>query len=103
DGGGGHDVPGLVGVEAEHPAAAQLVRPVLDDADGEVAVLHGAGQVALLEGRAHEAADRLGHRVAVDEGLRAAADPRDESADLDLARAGRGRGPYYRQSGRAHV
>ena len=53
DGRRGHDVGGLVRVEAEDGAAEQVGGPVLDHADVEVAVLHRPGEVALLERGAH--------------------------------------------------
>ena len=53
DGVGRDDVRRLVRVEAEHGAPQQVGGPVLDDADVEVAVLHRAREVALLERRPH--------------------------------------------------
>ena len=45
--------PGLVRMQAEDRAPAPSRRPVLDFADGAIAVFHGKGKIAFLEGRAH--------------------------------------------------
>ena len=50
---GRHHVGGLVRVQAEDRAAAQLRRSLLHDADVEVAVLDRPGEVPLLERRPH--------------------------------------------------
>ena len=81
-----HDVRRLVGVQAEDGAAEQPARAGLDDADGEVAVLDRAGQLALLERRAHHGVLALGDPAAEHQRLGAAAHPRDQGPHQHLAR-----------------
>ena len=80
-----HDVRRLVGVEAEDGAVAQVVRTRLDHADVEVAVLHRAREVTLLERRAHRGVLALGDAAPEDERLGSAADAGHEGADQHLA------------------
>ena len=78
---GRHDVRRLVWVEAEDGAPAQVWRAVLDQAHVEVAVLDRAGEVAVLEGRAHHVVLARRHVPAEDEALRPPADSRAKRPD----------------------
>ncbi len=60
--------------------------PSLDDADAEVAVLHRAGELPLLEGRSHRRTLRLRHPTGEDQRLGAAADRRAQRAHAHLTR-----------------
>ena len=64
----------LMREQREHRAASQVVGAVLDDADVQVAVLDGSGEVALLERRAHALVLARGNLAAEDDRLGAAAD-----------------------------
>ena len=88
--GDGHDIPVLVGVQAEHASPDPPRLAVLDDPDGEVAVLDRPRQLTHLERRPHPFRDGVGHAAAVHEQLGAAADRRQGRADQGLPRAGRG-------------
>jgi hypothetical protein len=77
-----------VGVQAEDGAPEEGARPLLHDADAEVAVLDRTGELAVLERGAHDAVLTRRHLTAEDEGLGAAADPRDDGPDEDVVRAG---------------
>ena len=70
----------------------ELRRPLLDDADAEVAVLHRRREVTLLVRGAHDGVLVLGHGAAEDDRLGAAAHARVQGAHEHLARAGRGHG-----------
>ena len=84
---GGHDIPGLVRVQAEDCAALKLCRSALDDAHVEVAVLDRSGKVAVLERRAHRGVLARGDAAAEHERFRAAADRRAQRLDEDVVRA----------------
>jgi hypothetical protein len=84
---GRDDVRGLVRVEAEHRAAAQLGRALLDGADAEVAVLHRPWEVALLERRPHHGVLAGRHAAAEHERLGAAADAGAQRPHHDVAHA----------------
>ena len=84
---GRHHVGGLVRVQAEDGAAAQLRRPLLDDADVEVAVLDRPREVALLERRAHRRVLAGRDAAAEHECLGAPAHPRSQRAHEHLVRA----------------
>ena len=73
-GAGRHHVGGLVRVQAEDRAAAQLRRALLDGADVEVAVLDRRREVALLERRPHRGVLARRHAAAEHQRLGAAAD-----------------------------
>ena len=73
-GSGRDDVGGLVRVQAEDRAAAQLRRPLLHGADAQIAVLHRPGEVALLERCAHARVLRRRHAAPEHQRLGAAAD-----------------------------
>jgi hypothetical protein len=73
-GSGRDDVGGLVRVEAEDRAAAQLRRPLLHGTDAQIAVLHRPGEVALLERCAHARVLRRRHAAPEHQRLGAAAD-----------------------------
>ena len=74
------DVGRLVRVQAEHRAAAQLGRPLLDRADAQVAVLERPREVPLLERRPHRGVLVRRHAAPVDKRLGAAADARAHGA-----------------------
>ena len=84
-GAGRHHVGGLVRVQAEDRAAAQLRRALLDGADAQVAVLDRPGEVALLERRAHRGVLARGHAAAEHQRLGAAADAGAQRADHHVA------------------
>ena len=86
-GAGRHDVGRLVRVQAEDGAPAQLGRPVLDDADVQVAVLDRPREVALLERRAHRGVLARRHAAPEHQRLGAAADAGAQRAD-DARRRG---------------
>src|SRR5699024_1071078 len=88
----GDDVPALVWVEAEHQLSVQGWRALFDDADAEVAVLDRAGEVSVLERRAHQRVLLGGDLAAEDQGLGAAADSAAHGADLYVVGARRGQG-----------
>ena len=88
----GDDVCRLVRVQAEDRPSDELRRPLLDDADAEVAVLHRRREVTLLVRGAHDGVLVLGHGAAEDDRLGAAAHARVQGAHEHLARAGRGHG-----------
>jgi hypothetical protein len=76
-----------VGVQAEDGPAEEGARALLHDADAEVAVLDRTGELAVLERGAHDSVLTRRHLAAEDEGLGAAADPRDDGPDEDVVRA----------------
>ena len=79
-----HHVGGLVRVQAEDRAAAQLRRSLLHDADVEVAVLDRTGEVPLLERRPHRGVLARRHAAAEHQRLGAAADARPQGAHHHL-------------------
>ena len=83
--GGRNDVGGLVRVEAEHRPAAQLRRPLLHDADVEVAVLDRPREVPLLEGRPHRGVLVRRHAAPEHQRLGAAAHGRPQGAHHHVA------------------
>jgi hypothetical protein len=80
-----------VRVQAEDRPADEIGRSVFDQADREVPVLHGGGELALLERSTHGDVLALRHAAAEDEGLGAAADPGVQRADDDVGGAGFGK------------
>ena len=83
---GRHHVGGLVRVEAEHRAAAQVGRPFLHGADVQVAVLDRPREVPFLERRPHPRVLVRRHSAAEYERLGAAADPRPYGAYDNVGR-----------------
>ena len=83
---GRHDVRRLVGEQTEDGAPPQLVGTAVDDADVEVAVLHRAGEVALLERRPHHVVLALRDSATEHQSLGAAAHPGPQRAHQHLAR-----------------
>jgi hypothetical protein len=79
-----------VRVEAENGLPDEIGWPVFDEAHREVPVLHGCGELALLERSAHHQVLALRHAAAEDEGLGAAAHPGVRRADDDVGGAGFG-------------
>ncbi|MFC5043923.1 hypothetical protein [Ornithinimicrobium kibberense] len=77
-------------MQAEDAQSDPVRLPVLDDADGEVAVLDRPGQVAYLERRPHPLRDGLGHAAAVHEQLGPPADGGQRRPHQRLARPRRG-------------
>src|SRR5262245_35310368 len=77
---GGRDVARLMRIEAEHAAAGKRARPLLDDADVAVAVLHGPWKLARLEWRAHALVFAARHFAVEDQRFGPAADAGVERA-----------------------
>ena len=100
---GRHHVGGLVRVQAEDRAAAQLRRPLLHGADVEVAVLDRAGEVPLLKRRPHGGVLARRHAAAEHQRLGAAADagPQGAHHHLVAARLGQRDRPDLADAGRA--
>lgn len=84
--GGWHDVGALVRVETEDRAVLEIRRTVLDDADVEVAVLHGAGEVAVLKGCPHRRVLVRRYAAAEDQGLGSTAHPAAQRAHAHVTR-----------------
>ena len=102
--GGRYDVGGLVRVQAEDGAAEQLGRPLLDDADAQIAVLDRSREVALLERRPHRRVLVGRHAAPEHQRLGAAADARAHGAHHHVAAPRRGQRdrPDLPAAGRAH-
>ena len=81
---GRHHVGGLVRVQAEHRAAAQLRRSPFDGADVEVAVLDRSWEVAFLKRGAHGGVLGRGHTAPEDQRLGASADAGPHGAHQHL-------------------
>ena len=77
-----------MGEEREDGAAAEHLGPLFDDSDVEVAVLHRAREVALLERRTHPLVLAGRHATEEDRRLGAAADARAAGAHEHLAVTG---------------
>ena len=77
---GRHHVGGLVRVEAEHRAAAQLGGSLLHGADVQIAVLDRPREVPLLERSPHRGVLVRRHAAPEHQRLGAAADPRPQGA-----------------------
>ena len=83
---GRHDVRRLVGEETEDGASPELVGTAVDDADLEVAVLHRAGEVALLKRCPHHVVLALRDSATEHQALGAAAHPGPQRAHQHVAR-----------------
>ena len=83
---GRHHVGGLVRVQAEDRAAAQLRRSLLHDADVEVAVLDRPREVALLKRCPHRGVLGRRHTAAEHQRLGAAADAGPQGAHQHVVR-----------------
>ena len=83
---GRHDVGGLVRVQAEDRAAAQLRRSLLHGADVEVAVLDRPREVALLKWRPHRGVLVRRHTAPEHQRLGAPADAGPQGADHHVVR-----------------